>query len=62
MTSRVLLIVEGYVTTMIECTSDNCAYDYVVKTVSLIKGLNRVKVVGYECENIDLELLSPDFE
>ena len=53
---------EGYVTTMIECTSDNCAYDYVVKTVSLKKGLNRVKVVGYECENIDLELLSPDFE
>lgn len=51
-----------HVITMMECTSDNCAYDYVVKTVSLKKGLNRMKVVGYECENIDLELLAPDFE
>ena len=51
----------GYVTTMIECTPDNCVEDYVVKTVSLKKGLNRIKIVGYECENIDLELVSSDF-
>lgn len=56
------LIVKEHVTTMMECTSDNCVDDYVVKTVSLKKGLNRMKVVGYECENIDLELLAPDFE
>ena len=29
----------GYVTTIIECTPDNCVEDYVVKTVSLKKGL-----------------------
>ena len=53
---------EGYVTTIIECTSDNCVDEEVVKTVSLKKGLNRIKIVGYECKNIDLELLSSDFE
>ena len=52
----------GYVTTIIECTSDNCVDEEVVKTVSLKKGLNRIKIVGYECKNIDLELLSSDFE
>ena len=53
---------EGYVTTIIECTSDNCVDEEVVKTVSLKKGLNRIKIVGHECKNIDLELLSSDFE
>ena len=53
---------EGYVTTIIECTSDNCVDEKVLKTVSLKKGLNRIKIVGYECKNIDLELLSSDFE
>lgn len=46
---------------MMECTSDNCVDDYVVKTVSLKKGINRIKIVGYECEDIALELLSQDF-
>ena len=52
----------GYVTTIMECTSDNCVDEYVVKTVSLKKGLNKIKIVGYECKNIDLELLSSNFE
>ena len=52
----------GNVTTIIECTSDNCAEEYVAKTISLKKGLNRIKIVGYECKNIDLELLSSDFK
>lgn len=41
---------------------DNCVDDYVVKTVFLKKGINRIKIVGYECEDIALELLSQDFE
>lgn len=55
------LIVKEHVTTMMECTSDNCVDDYVVKTVFLKKGINRIKIVGYECEDIVLELLSQDF-
>ena len=51
-----------HVTTMMEFTSDNCVDDYVVKTVSLKKGINRIKIVGYECEDIALELLPQDFE
>lgn len=53
---------DGYVTTIIECTPDNCVEEYVVKTVSLKKGLNSIKIVGYECKNIDLKLLSSDLK
>lgn len=52
----------GHVTTIIECTPDNCEEKSVTKKVSLKKGLNKIKIVGYKCENIDLELFSPDFE
>ena len=30
---------DGYVTTIIECTPDNCTEEYVVKTVSLKRDL-----------------------
>lgn len=53
---------DGSVATIIECTSDNCVENSVTKTVSLQKGCNDIKLVGYACENIDLELLSSDFE
>lgn len=53
---------DGGVITIMECTGDNSTDGYILKTLSLKKGLNRIKIVGYGCRNIDLELLSPDFE
>lgn len=51
---------EGNITTIIECTSDSATDEYISKTVSLKEGRNRIKIVGYDCEDIDLELLSSD--
>ena len=48
---------EGNVTTLIECTPDTSTDGYVTKTVSMKSGENRIKIVGYDCENIDLEML-----
>lgn len=45
----------GNVTTIIECTPDNCV-ENTMKTVSLGSGINRIKVVGYRCRNIELKL------
>ncbi|MDO4275649.1 MAG: hypothetical protein Q4D16_18420 [Eubacteriales bacterium] len=52
---------DGDVITIIEYTGDNSTDGYVSKKVSLKKGLNRIKIVGYGCRNINLELLSSDF-
>lgn len=48
---------EGNVTTLIECTSDNSTDRYVTKTVSMTSGQNRLRIVGFDCENIDLKML-----
>lgn len=48
---------EGNVTTLIECTPETCTDGYVTKTVSMTSGENRLKIVGYDCENIDLKML-----
>lgn len=52
---------DGHVTTIIECTPDECVEEHVMKTVSLKKGINRIKIIGYGCKNIDLELSSSDW-
>ena len=52
---------DGHVTTIIECTPDDCVEDDIVKTVSLKRGLNKIKIIGYGCKNIDLELSSSDW-
>ena len=52
---------DGHVTTIIECTPDECVEEYVMKTVSLKKVINRIKIIGYGCKNIDLELSSSDW-
>ena len=44
----------GNVTTIIECTPDNCVDT--MKPVSLGSGINRIKVVGYRCRHIELKL------
>lgn len=47
---------EGNVTTLIECTPETSTEGYVTKIVSMMGGENRLKIVGYDCENIDLEM------
>lgn len=48
---------KGNVTTLIECTPDTSTDGFVTKTVSLSSGRNRLKIVGYDCEDIDLTML-----
>lgn len=48
---------EGNVTTLIECTPDTSTDGFVTKTISLSSGRNRLKIVGYDCEDIDLTML-----
>lgn len=39
-----------------ECSQDNSNEQSVTKNLSLTVGLNRFKIVGYNCKNIDLKL------
>lgn len=48
---------EGNVTTIIERVPENATTEFVTKTVTLKKGKNRLKIVGYDCEDIDLKML-----
>lgn len=48
---------EDNVTTVIECTPETSTDGFVTKTVSLKSGKNRLKIVGYDCEDIDLRML-----
>lgn len=48
---------DGNVTTVIECTPETSTDEYVTKTVSMTKGKNRLKFVGYDVEKMDLEML-----
>lgn len=49
---------DGIVTTMLECTPDTSAEEAVTKTIALKKGQNRLKIVGYDCEDMKLKLTS----
>ena len=48
---------DGNVTTVIECTPETSTDGYVTKTISMSSGKNRLKIVGFDCENIDLKML-----
>lgn len=48
---------EGNVTTLIECKPESSTDGYITKTVSMTAGMNRLKIVGFDCENIDLKML-----
>lgn len=48
---------EGNVTTLVECTPDTSTEGFVTKTVSLSSGQNRLKIVGYDCEDVELTML-----
>ena len=48
---------DGNVTTLIECTPETSTDGYLTKTVSMTTGENKLKIVGFDCENIDLKML-----
>lgn len=48
---------EGNVKTIMEYWPEACTDEFVTKTVSLTKGKNRIKIVGYDCEDIELQML-----
>lgn len=52
----------GNVATLAECTPPEAMTDIEIsKTVSLTSGLNKIKIVGKDCVDLDLEILSSDF-
>lgn len=48
---------DGNVTTVIEYLQENAMEEGVTKTVSLKSGKNRLKIVGYDCEDLELKML-----
>lgn len=48
---------DNNVDVLIECTQDTLTEQSATKTVSLTNGLNRIKIVGYDCEGLDLKML-----
>ncbi|MBD5081902.1 MAG: hypothetical protein HDT44_09100 [Ruminococcaceae bacterium] len=48
---------EGNVTTLVECTPDTSIDGSVTVNLSLKSGQNKLKIVGYDCEDVDLKLL-----
>jgi hypothetical protein len=44
-------------TVLIECSQNISNEQTAAKTVSLTSGLNRLKIVGYDCKDIDLKIL-----
>ena len=48
---------DGNVTTVRECSPDTSTDGFVTKTISFKSGQNRLKIVGYDCKNIDLKML-----
>lgn len=48
---------EGNVTTLIECSPSTSTDGFETKTVLLKSGMNRLKIVGYDCEDVDLRML-----
>lgn len=48
---------DGNVTTIIECSPESSTDGFVTKTVSLKSGKNRLKIVGYDCADVNLKML-----
>ena len=51
---------EGNVTTLIECSPETVTDGLVSKTVELSKGENNIKIVGYDCKDLELKMLFVD--
>ena len=52
---------EGNVTTIIECSPETTPDGFVTREVSFKSGNNRLKVVGYDCEDMELKMLFTDY-
>ena len=52
----------GNVTTIVEFTPETSEKEYVKKTISLKSGQNRLKIVGYGCEGIEMKMVSGEFQ
>lgn len=48
---------DGNVTTLIECTPESSTEEYVTKTVSMTSGENRLKIVGFDIEEMDMKII-----
>ncbi len=48
---------DNNITVLIECSQNDADEHITTKTVSLTRGLNRFKIVGYDCKDIDLKIL-----
>ena len=48
---------DGNVTTIIECTPETSTDEYITKTVCMSNGENRLKIVGFDIENMDMKML-----
>lgn len=48
---------DGTVTTIMECVPESSTDGFVTKTVSLKSGKNRIKIVGYDCEDVELKMI-----
>lgn len=48
---------DGNVTTVMECSPDAVTDGFTAKSVALKSGQNRLKIVGYDCEDLELEML-----
>ena len=48
---------EGNVITIMECVPETVTDDVVTKKVILTSGENRLKIVGYDCEDVELKIL-----
>lgn len=53
---------ENNVTTVIECLPETSTNGLVTKTLPLKSGKNRLKIVGYDCEDIDLKMVFTDIQ
>lgn len=51
---------EGNVTTVMECSPETSTEEFTTKTVSLKSGKNRLKIVGYDCKDVDLKMVFAD--
>lgn len=51
---------DGTVITVIEFLPDTLEDGFVTKTVSLSSGYNRLKIVGYDCEDLELKMIFKD--
>lgn len=48
---------EDTVTTVVECTPETCTEEFVTVNVPMTKGKNRLKIVGYDCEELELKMV-----